>query len=507
MSEAITALLEAVSHQQHGRLSEAETIYRDVIRGDPRQPNALYLYGLLQLKSGRAADAATLLDRAAQLRPDVEVRLHLARAYLAANQNEAALAAAEAALAQGGCRSEALFLHGTALNACGRPVEAIVSLSEAALGAPKHAATWLNMGNAHMDLDKFDEGEAHIRAAVSLDPALVEAHISLGFVLASRGQLNAAIAAYEHALMLAPESGEAHWNLATALLLAGDFERGFQEYEWRKRHQNFRRYFRQLPGPVWTGFHLADTTILVHAEQGLGDTIQLTRYATQLAAKGARVVLACSKPLVALLRTHADVAEVVPRDGPLPPYDCWVDQMSLPRLLGTTPDDIPGASGYLTAAPDRQSAWAARLGDARIGIVWAGNPLHSNDVRRSLTLETLRRLAIPGMVSLQVGPRAHEAEQLGLLDPSPDLADYAETAALVANLDLVITVDTSVAHLAGALGVPVWIMLPYAPDWRWMIDRRDSPWYRSARLFRQSEPGNWIGVVDQVRAELASLNC
>jgi tetratricopeptide (TPR) repeat protein len=502
MANIVDALLEAVNHQKLGNPGVAEAIYQDVIRHDPEHPNALYLYGLLQLKDGRTAGAAAMLDRAARLRSDVDPWLHLARARLATGEAAQALEAAETALALGGPGIEALHLHGTALNACRRPAEAIISLTEAVRRGPLHAAARLNLGNALADLDQMEQAEAHIREAIRLDPGLEEAQVSLGFVLASQGRLDDAIAVYESTLRFNPGSGEARWNLATALLLKGDFQRGFSEYEWRKTHRSFRHFFRQLPGPAWTGFPLTGQTLLVHAEQGLGDTIQLARCMPDLAAQGARVVLACDAPLIPLLRNQAGIADIVSRTDDLPPYHCWVDQMSLPRLLRQTPDTIPGAGGYLVCDLDRQHAWKQRLPDARIGLVWGGNPLHTNDGRRSLPPDVARRLARPGMISLQSGPRAAEATGMGMIDLSEHLTDFAETAALIANLDLVITVDTAVAHLAGALGVPVWVMLPKAPDWRWIVGRDDTPWYSSMRLFRQDAAGDWDCVVGRIHAAL-----
>ena len=502
MTPIVDELLNAIGHQQHGRLALAESIYRDVIDREPEQASALYLYGMLQLKDGRATTAASLLERASRLRPDAEIHLHLARARLASGQAQGALAAIDGAIHEQGRSSEALYLQGTALSACGRPEEAVLSFTEAAARNPRHAATRLNLGNALADLDRLDEAEAHIRAALALDPTLVEALASLGYVLGRHGRLAEAIQACEQAVALDPESGHAHWNMATALLLSGDFRRGFREYEWRKRHSDYSGHFSPLPGPTWAGEPLAGRTLLIHAEQGFGDTIQLARYAPMLSRLGAQVVLACARSLVPLLYGQAGLADVVPRNGRLPAYDYWVDQMSLPRLLDTTADTVPGAAGYLVANDTRSRVWAGRHPEARIGLVWAGNPAHSNDRRRSIPRSAMRPLVRPDAISLQVGPRAAEADTLGLATPVGGLPSYAETAALIATLDLVITVDTSVAHLAGAMGVPVWIMLPHAPDWRWLAGRDDTPWYSSARLFRQETPGDWAGVIARVKAAL-----
>jgi tetratricopeptide (TPR) repeat protein len=500
------ALLEAIRCQQAGRYAQAETLYRMVLTENPDDPRATRLYGLLLLSVGRAADALPVLRSAVALEPeDAGVRLHLAWAQLANGQPSAALIEIEAASAQAPAQAEAQFLRGTALNALRKPELAIAALSECLAQQPDHAAAHLNLGNAYVDMDRLAEAEDFCRRAVSLDPALAEAHASLGFVLTSLGRLDEAVAACRTAIRLRPEFAQAHWNLAVAALLAGDFAAGFREYEWRKRHDRFRSDFVNLPGPVWDGSALGSRTLLVHAEQGFGDTIQFARYLPMLAARGARLVLACDRVLTALLSTLPGVVAVA-KDQPLPAYDYWVDQMSLPLIFGTQPDAVPGAEGYLRPCTARQAAWRSVLPDGRkVGIAWAGNPFHTNDRHRSLSVAALQALLANGgttFISLQLGPRASE----GGLSPLPlPLTDYADTAALLANLDLVVTVDTSVAHLAGALGIPCWVMLPFAPDWRWQLGREDSPWYNSVRLFRQPAPGDWHSVVREVRDHLAAF--
>ncbi|HEY1933477.1 MAG TPA: tetratricopeptide repeat protein [Acetobacteraceae bacterium] len=469
-------------------------------------PRTAYLHGLELLRAGHAAKAAGLLTEAVAVLPtDERVHVNLVRALIAAEEPQRAVQAADAALALFPDQAELHFSRGTAQNMLGQPRTALASLQRAVALDPQHAPSLLNLGNACVDLDDLPAAETHIRAALERDPALAEAHASLGFVLAALGRLPEAIAACDAAIALRPDFVQAHWNLATAALRSGDYVRGFAEYEWRKRHDRFRRDFVNLPGPTWTGDDPAGRTILVHAEQGLGDTIQFARYLPLIVARGGNPVLACERPLLPWLGTLPGV-RVVPKDAPLPRYDCWIDQMSLPHAFGTTPDTIPAAEGYLRADPVRVANWRARLpAGAKIGLAWAGNPAHSNDRRRSLPPDAvphLRALAGDRAVNLQVGARAAEA---GLPDLSPLLTDYAETAALVANLDLLLTVDTSVAHVAGALGVPCWLMLPHAPDWRWMPGRVDSPWYASLRVFRQPAPGDWCGVMEQVRTELGSL--
>ncbi len=509
MHDIAGALLDAIRHHRAGRQAEAAAICRSILSVAPEHPRALFIAGLVRLDDGQPAEAAEYFTRAAERDPtNQSARVNLARALLSAGQPEAALAAAEAGLVPFPDAAELHFVRGTALSAARRSTEAGAALARAVALDPGHAAAWLNLGNACADLDMLDEAERHMRAALRIDPHMIEAHASLGFVLTSLGRLEEAQAACAAAIARAPDFAQAHWNLATACLLAGDYATGFRGYEWRKRHDRFRRDFIDLPGRAWDGEAVDGLNVLVQAEQGLGDTIQLSRYFPLIAARGARVTLACDRRLIPLLRHAPGLHAAVDKAERLPAYDVWIDQMSLPRVLATTPDTIPTPSGWLAADPGSVAHFAAMLPPGpRIGIVWAGNPGHSNDHRRSLPASAVARLAAAceaPLVSLQVGPHAPDATLFGFRDLAPCLTDYAATAAAIAALDLLVCVDTSVAHVAGALGKPVWVMLPYAPDWRWMLGRDDTPWYRSMRLFRQDRPGDWGPVIARVAAGLAA---
>jgi Flp pilus assembly protein TadD len=468
-------------------------------------PATRYMAGLNQLRAGRIPDAvATFRDVLALDPAHAGARRNLIRALIAARDYEAVIAETSIALCQSPESAELHFLRGTAFNALFDPVQGRRALSTAVTLNPGLTPAWLNLGNTFVDTDDLATAEGHCRHALDLDPTLVEAHVSLGFILTTQGRLKEAIIALEEAIRIQPDNIQAHWNLATAALLAGDLPRGLKEYEHRKKHDLFRRDFINLPGPIWDGSNPGGRTILAHAEQGLGDTIQFARFLPLLARCGGRPILACEPSLILLLSKIAGV-HVVSKFDPLPQYDAWIDQMSLPYAFGTTLDTIPSRGGYMTADPGLIAAHRSRLPPGRcIGLAWTGNPLHRNDQRRTppmdafTPLQALQHCHIVSLVPHRTLP--------GVALPPRPLTDYAETAALIAALDLVITIDTSVAHVAGALGRPAWVLLPHAPDWRWLLGRSDSPWYDSVRLFRQPSPGDWRSVMARVVAALAERN-
>jgi tetratricopeptide (TPR) repeat protein len=462
-----------------------------------------YVTGLTRLGAGEI-DAAIESFRAVLSRDPSHMgaRRNLIRGLIAAGEHQAVITETSIALRLAPESAELHFLRGTALNALRRPIEARETLQAAIALNPNHAPSWLNLGNAHADMDDMEAAETHCRRALDLDPVSIEALASLGFILTAQSRPTEAIKVLRGAIRANPDNVHAHWNLATAALLAGDLPLGFAEYEWRKRHDQYRRDFTNLPGPVWDGSDPTGRTILVHAEQGLGDTIQFARYLPLIAARGGTPVLACEPSLIPLL-SRIDGARAVSKVDPLPRCDAWIDQMSLPRAFGTALDSIPFSAGYLSADPKLVAAHAAALPPGRrIGLVWAGNPLHRNDRRRTPP-ETVFRPLIERpdchFVSLMAGRSLP-----GVPPPARPLTDYAETAALIAALDLVVTVDTSVAHVAGALGCPAWVMLPHAPDWRWLLNRNDTPWYDSLRLFRQPSPGDWAAVIAEIVAALGA---
>ena len=470
----------------------------------PDDGRALYIEGLIALRNGDADGAAGLLTAALRRQPShLGMRRNLVRAFIAGRRFQNALLQADACLSQEPDDAELHYARGSALTALGEPVKACAALTRAVALRPNHAASCLNLANAWADLDDLATAERLCRQAIGLDPNLAEAHASLGYILTTRGALPEAIAACRDAVGPQPGFTQGHWNLAVALLLAGDLDNGFVEFEWRRRHRPYQADFPPLPGWVWDGSSPAGKTILIRAEQGMGDTIHFARFLPPIHQEGGSVVLICPEPLRPLLGAMPGVRVIDARD-PLPSYDCWADLMSLAHINGTTEATIPAAEGYLRADPALAAAWRARLpGGFKAGLALAGNPRHPNDRRRSVPPN--RVLPLPDIdgvtfINLQHGPGA---AALGLRDWTDYLTDFAETAALVQALDLVITVDTAVAHLAGALGKPTWLLLPAAPDWRWQLNRQDTPWYDSVRLFRQQTPNDWGPVLSDVFQSLS----
>ena len=380
---------------------------------------------------------------------------------------------------------------------------------------PDYAEAHNNLGGALSAQGNLDEAVACYRRALALKPDYAEAHNNLGGALSDLAKFDEALACYRRALRLKPDYAEAHWNQALLTLLTGDFERGWAEYEWRWKTKQLHFERRTFSQPRWDGQPLAGRTILLHAEQGLGDTIQFVRYVSLVKVRGGRVVVECQPPLLPLLADCPGIDQVVARGNPLPAFDVQAPLLSLPGILGTTLDSIPDRVPYLRADPELAQAWRKRLealDGFKVGIVWQGNPPFKGDRQRSIPLrqyEALARVEGVQLVSLQKGAGADQLGKLAasfpVLDLGEQLETFSDTAAVLKNLDLLISSCTSVPHLAGALGVPVWLALPFVPDWRWLLEREDSPWYPHHRLFRQSRPGDWSEVFERIAGALRGL--
>ena len=411
-----------------------------------------------------------------------------------------------------------LLAIGAALHDLERYVEALTVYQRIldSGGGGATAPLWHNRGNTLLALGRFREAIESYRQAIAVDPADVEALVTMGTAFEQLGEYSQAFFCYEEALARKPDCAVAHTNLALALLRRGEYRRGWSEYEWRGQRRDLTGQSRQYAKPLWDGTRLHGATVLIHAEQGFGDAIQLVRYAPMVAARGGLVIIECHPQLVSLFSQIAGVQAVCHFGSELPPYDCHLPMFSLPRVFQTTLETIPRQVPYLTVAPERAAHWRMRLSavnEFKVGLVWAGSKQHRNDAFRSLQLADLYpilNMRTVSLFSLQVGPAQTDLAASPWRDQITDLTgeirDFADTAAVIEQLDLVISADTAVAHLSGALGKPIWTLLPYVPDWRWLLEREDSPWYPTMRLFRQTERGSWAGPVARIASALAQVS-
>jgi len=477
MTEADERFAEGVALHRQDRLAEAERAYEDVLRHQPDHAHALLLLGLIALETGQNQRAVDLLQLAVSLNGDNAV--------------------AHAGL-------------GAGLAALDRHAEAVASYDRAIALRPDDAEAYYNRGNSLWELLRPDAAIASYDRAIELRPDYAKAHSNRGNVLQALNRHEEAIASYDRAIVPRPDAAEVQFNLGLCRLAIGDYQHGWRQFEWRWRAGPHGR--PELPGRLWLGdFPVEGKTILVLAEHGLGDSLQFCRYVPMLAER-ADVILEVPRPLLRLLSGLRGVRQVIASgEESRPPFDAWIPMMSLPLAFGTTLATIPSEVPYLQANAECSAAWRDRLAalpGRKVGLVWAGSSwsgdprAHAIDRRRSFTLQDYAPLAaIPGisLVSLQKGEAVRTPPAgMTLHDWTGELNDFADTAALVDALDLVISVDTSVVHLAGALGKPVWVLNRYDQCWRWLRDRTDSPWYSSARLFQQRRPADWDGVISDV---------
>jgi tetratricopeptide (TPR) repeat protein len=446
--QQLKQLKQALALHQQGDSNGAEALYRSVLAAAPDYALAQHFLGVIHYQRQELAAALPLLERSVAASPDEpEFRNNLGLALAAADRESDAIAAFRAALVL----------------------------------KPDHAVAWNN----------------------------------LGLALQSMNDARGAIEAFRRAINFKPDFAHAHWNLSLVLLLDGQFAQGWREYDWRLVLAESGRGQHVYPGQAWNGAAPAGKTLLLYAEQGLGDALQFARYATLLAHAGARPLIHCVDALKPLVATVPGVTRALGSDERLPDYDAHFPLLSLPRIFATTPETIPSQTSYMTVAEPLRAAARARIdsmgGRFNVGLVWAGSKAHSNDRNRSCPLAALATLlALPDITwySLQHGEARKDLDAFAdaqRVVPLPETASLVDTAALIAELDLVISVDTSVAHLAGALGRSCWLLLPFAPDWRWMLDRDDTPWYPAIRLFRQSRLRDWSSVVARVAADLRAL--
>jgi Flp pilus assembly protein TadD len=464
------ALEVASTYHRQGKLREAEDMYRDWLAVDPNNAEACNDLGNVLCDAGRAEESIEFYQRAISINPG----------YLPAYNN-----------------------LGTALRDRGRVEDAIAHYHTALAISQSVPEVYNNLGVALTELGRIEKALEAYRRAIDMRPNYVDAHTNFGIALYASGDTHGAVEACGRAVEIDPASTKAHNNLALILLGAGEYARGWAEHEWRFKC-NPMFVARPFEQPQWKGEPLHGRTVFLHAEQGLGDTIQFSRFVPMVAQRGGRVVLECQGELVRLLADLPGLNQIIPRGAEAPTFDVHCPLMSLPLALGTTTESIP-AGPYIGARGDLRAAWSQRLGPVdriRVGLAWAGRLTHSNDANRSMRFEQVATFLGTGWMefhSLQRGPASEQISgDARITDHSDHFTDFAETAGLMANLDLVICVDTAVAHLAAAMGKPTWVLLPYASEWRWMIGREDSPWYPTMRLFRQRRWGDWQGVIERV---------
>ena len=502
--------------QSLGRLGEAVAAYQQALALSPGASRSTFGQALRRLGRAEAAIEAYRTD--VKHRPDDPDALNNLAAVLADAHN-----AGEAS------GSEPISSSELTRRRRGRLEEAAGYCRRAIVLRPDFQEAHSNLGNILRWLDRLTEAETALRRAIALRPSDAGAYNNLGLVLQEMDRHDEARAVLELAIGLAPEDADIHYSLATGLLRQGRLEEGWAEYDWRFRINQAGGSLNAFRiNPPWRGEPAAGKTLLLTAEQGLGDTLQFARYIPLMTERGLRIVVAAQAALLRTLRTLPGVAEglveVIDQIGNYPSYDLHCPMLSLPRAFNTTLETVPAAIPYLSVPSDVLAHWADHpalrrsTGDerVRVGLVWGGNTRHVNDTRRSLPLETLAPLLrLPGVqwFSLQVGNRSLELQSAaldlppddGIVDLSSQLVDFADTAAVVSQLDLVISADTGVAHLAGALGKAVWVMLPRSPDWRWLISGSRTPWYPSMRLFRQDQTRNWPSVVAQLTDALQGV--
>jgi tetratricopeptide (TPR) repeat protein len=473
----------AINCYHAGRHDEAQQLCRRILAANTRHTGAWNLSGLVEQHRGNQDAAAACFNSAIERDPS----------FSAAHYNLGNIHKDRGRLAE----ADACYKRAIALN-------------------PGFIEARNNLGTVLRDQDDLPGAIALFREAIASNPDMPELHANLGSAFTLQGRIADAADCYRRALAIKPDFAQAHHSLSALLLLSGDFEQGWREYEWRWRTSQFEpRVFRQ---PTWDGRQLEGQTILVHAEQGLGDTLQFVRYVPLVKQRKANIILACQTALLPLLARCAAIDDLIGERVSRLEFDFHVPLLSLPRLFETRLETIPANVPYLFADPSRVAEWREKLAHIegfRVGINWRGGPERGPRRQRDIPLNQFISLSgVPGvrLFTLQKQADRDELATIRSRVPIVEFGDldaaggaFVDTAAMIMNLDLVITSDTSIAHLAGGLGTPVWVALPFAPDWRWLLDRSDSPWYPTMRLFRQKLPGDWKGVFREISAALGEL--
>jgi tetratricopeptide (TPR) repeat protein len=506
---------QGVAQAEKGRRQQAIAHFRRAIGQEPGFAKAHHNLGVALAQEGQPEDAVRCLREALRLRPDYfDALANLGSVHLQMKCYQDAVNAFRRALELRPVHADTLNNLGLALFYLGQLGEAVILLRHALRVRPDFREAHNNLGMALTDLGDFRAAADVLEHVLRMDPRYAEAHTNLGNNFKEQGRLAEAIACYDLAVAVGSQTVSPRWNRALVRLQQGDYPRGWADYEWRLKKPDSG--VRRFPQPMWDGSPLAGRTILLHMEQGLGDMIQFIRYAALVRRQGGRVIVSSPARLLKLFARCPGIDALVDEKSELAPFDVQAPLLSLPALLKTTVETIPAEVPYLFAEDGLVMRWKERLahvGGLRVGVCWQGNPRFRADRERSFPLAQLEPLArIPGvsLISLQWGPGTEQLaaaqRRFSIVDLGGGLdqenGGFMDTAAVLKNVDLVVTADTAMAHLAGALGVPVWLGLAWAADWRWLMDRDDSPWYPTARLFRQKRRGAWPKVFRRMATEL-----
>lgn len=506
---------QAYGSLQQGDLAKAQRLCTGILEYQPEDFDALHVLGMLHFQRRRMVEALRFLGAALKANPEsLDAMSNLGLAYHTTGHYDEAISHYRCALQLAPDHPEILYNLGNSCRELGRFAEAVASYDAALESSPDHVGALVNRGNALLRLNEPLKALSSYDAALAAMPGHPQILTNRGHVLRRLDRPAEALAEFKAALAAAPEFAEAHFETAMAHLTLGDFEAGWQAYEWRWKTGAFAPHRRSFQAPLWLGSEpVGGRTILLHAEQGFGDTIQFIRYAPLLAVRGANVICEVQPELLPLLSQIENVS-VVAAGETLPLFDLHCPLLSLPLAFKTEMTTVPAAVPYLAVPEDRRDRWQTRLPPdrPRAGFVWSGSSTHKNDANRSIPLARLAPLfADPALryISLQTELRSADRDILrnfpNLVHLGDTIGDFADTAAIIASLDVVVSVDTAVAHLAGAMGKPVLILLPHAADFRWMRERSNTPWYPTAKLLRQPAPGEWNSVVARLRDELRSF--
>jgi tetratricopeptide (TPR) repeat protein len=545
-TDALTYYTLANACKKSHLLDDAINYYQKAIDLNHHFEDACYNLGIALKEKGDIEAAIHAFQKASQLNPtSSDVLNNLGLSFHEQGKFDEAITYFQKALQLHPDYTLAMNNLGLTLHEKGEHDEAIQTFQEVITREPDDAYAYYNLGIVFMKQQQHDKAIEAFQTTIKKDPNFENAYYNMGIAFSEKGQLDNAIHLYQQTLRvnpsrpdvynnlaiayeekgdignaipyfkkaveLTPEDAEIHWNLSLALLLSGDLLNGWKEYQWRFGINDFRKNL--FLRPLWNGSDITGKTLLIHSEQGFGDTLQFIRYASLVAERGAKVIVQCPRELVSLLRSVEGIWTVIAFGEELPEFDVHCPLLSLPFIFGTTIETVPSKIPYIIADPLSVQRWEGELLNdkerIKIGLVWAGGAKNKNDKHRSLLLTEFTSLAgFEDIIfySLQKGDAAIQTstvpEGMRLIDYTEELEDFSDTAALIQNIDLIISVDTAVAHLAGALGKPVWTLLPFVPDWRWMLNREDTPWYPTMRLFRQPSPGNWESVMQKLRMVL-----